>query len=128
MTDGLMVIYNQLRTNELIVSLCEDRIKFYEYPETGDTSKPFIVIDPLIPPFPTVYASNENHAYKYLYQIDVESTERITVKKIQAEIRKELKKLGFGQLKDEGLDEYFKETKRFVDARRYQGLIKEEVL
>ncbi|MGE6379771.1 DUF3168 domain-containing protein [Peribacillus muralis] len=127
MTDGLMVIYNQLRSNELIVSLCADRIKFYEYPETGDASKPFIVIDPLDPPFPTVYASNENHAYEYLYQIDVESANRMTVKEIQAEIKKELKKLGFGQLKD-GLDEYFKETKRFVDARRYQGLIKEEVL
>ncbi|MBT2615127.1 MULTISPECIES: DUF3168 domain-containing protein [unclassified Bacillus (in: firmicutes)] len=127
MTDGLMVIYNQLKSNELIVSLCEDRIKFYEYPETGDTSKPFIVIDPLDVPVPTVYASNENHANEYLYQIDVESTNRLQVKEIQAEIKKELKKLGFGQLKD-GLDEYFKETKRFVDARRYRGLIKEEVL
>lgn len=127
MTDGLMVIYNQLISNELIVSLCADRIKFYEYPETGDTSKPFIVIDPLDVPVPTVYASNENHANEYLYQIDVESTNRLQVKEIQAEIKKELKKLGFGQLKD-GLDEYFKETKRFVDARRYQGLIKEEVL
>jgi hypothetical protein len=127
MTDGLMVIYNQLISNEMIVSLCEDRIKFYEYPETGDTSKPFIVIDPLDVPVPTVYASNENHANEYLYQIDVESMNRLQVKKIQAEIKKELKKLGFGQLKD-GLDEYFKETKRFVDARRYQGLIKEEVL
>jgi hypothetical protein len=127
MTDGLMVIYNQLISNEMIVSLCEDRIKFYEYPETGDTSKPFIVIDPLDVPVPTVYASNGNHANEYLYQIDVESMNRLQVKKIQAEIKKELKKLGFGQLKD-GLDEYFKETKRFVDARRYQGLIKEEVL
>ncbi|MFS0603214.1 DUF3168 domain-containing protein [Peribacillus frigoritolerans] len=127
MTDGLMVIYNQLISNEMIVSLCADRIKFYEYPETGDTSKPFIVIDPLDVPVPTVYASNENHANEYLYQIDVESTNRLQVKEIQAEIKKELKKLGFGQLKD-GLDEYFKETKRFVDARRYQGLIKEEVL
>ncbi|WMX57449.1 DUF3168 domain-containing protein [Peribacillus sp. R9-11] len=127
MTDGLMVIYNQLISNELIVSLCEDRIKFYEYPETGDANKPFIVIDPLDVPVPTVYASNENHANEYLYQIDVESTNRLLVKEIQAEIKKELKKLGFGQLKD-GLDEYFKETKRYVDARRYQGLIKEEVL
>ncbi|MBD8589198.1 DUF3168 domain-containing protein [Peribacillus simplex] len=127
MTDGLMVIYNQLISNEVIVSFCEDRIKFYEYPETGDTSKPFIVIDPLDVPVPTVYASNENHANEYLYQIDVESTNRLQVKEIQAEIKKELKKLGFGQLKD-GLDEYFNETKRFVDARRYRGLIKEEVL
>ncbi|MFB6800451.1 DUF3168 domain-containing protein [Peribacillus butanolivorans] len=127
MTDGLMVIYNQLISNELIASLCNDRIKFYEYPETGDTNNPFIVIDPLDVPVPTVYASNENHVYEYLYQIDVESTNRMTVKDIQAEIKKELKKLGFGQLKD-GLDEYFKETKRYVDARRYQGLIKEEVL
>ncbi|MBK5497414.1 DUF3168 domain-containing protein [Peribacillus sp. TH14] len=127
MTDGLMVIYNQLISNELIVSLCEDRIKFYEYPETGDANKPFIVIDPLDVPVPTVYASNEYHANEYLYQIDVESTNRLLVKEIQAEIKKELKKLGFGQLKD-GLDEYFKETKRYVDARRYQGLIKEEVL
>jgi DNA-binding transcriptional regulator PaaX len=51
----------------------------------------------------------------------------LQVKEIQAEVKKELKKLGFGQLKD-GLDEYFNETKRFVDARRYRGLIKEEVL
>ncbi|MDQ7860603.1 DUF3168 domain-containing protein [Peribacillus frigoritolerans] len=95
MTDGLMVIYNQLISNEVIVSLCEDRIKFYEYPETGDTSKPFIVIDPLDVPVPTVYASNENHANEYLYQIDVESTNRLQVKEIQAEIKKELKKAWF---------------------------------
>ncbi|PJN91407.1 DUF3168 domain-containing protein [Bacillus sp. mrc49] len=127
MTDGLMVIYNQLNSNEIIVSHCNGRIKFYEYPETADASKPFIVIDPLDVPGPVVFASNENHANEYLYQIDVEASNRLLVKEIQREIKKELKKIGFGQLKD-GLDEYFKETKRFVDARRYQGLIKEEVL
>lgn len=32
-----------------------------------------------------------------------------------------MKKLGFGQISGKGLDEYFSETKRFVDARRYEG-------
>ena len=40
---------------------------------------------------------------------------------VQYEIKKEMKKLGFGQISGQGLDEYFSETKRFVDARRYEG-------
>lgn len=127
MIDGLMMIYNQLMTNEVIATHCNGRIKFYEYPESGETTEPFIVIDPLDVPEPVIFSSNKNHANKYLYQIDVESTDRLLTKELQNEIRKEMKTLGFGQLRD-GLDEYFKETGRYVDARRYQGILKEEVL
>lgn len=125
MRDIMMEIYNALMSNELINSNCDGRIKFYEYPETADESKPFIVIDPLDIPEPLAHGSDEHHAFKYLYQIDVETKERLLTKQIQEEVRKEMKKLHFGQLSS-GMDKFFNTTKRYVDARRYEGILKKD--
>ncbi|MPN64218.1 hypothetical protein SDC9_211989 [bioreactor metagenome] len=67
------------------------------------------------------HGSDQELSIEHLIQIDVESTYRTTCKQIQHEIKKEMKKLSFGQVSGQGLDEYFPETKRFVDARRYDG-------
>lgn len=123
MRDIPIEIYNQLMKNELIKFHCDGRIKFYIYPETADASKPFIVIDPLDVPDPVVHASNDNHCERHLYQIDVESPNRLITKQLQNEVKKEMKILGFGQLSN-GLDKYFDATKRYVDARRYEGILK----
>lgn len=118
--DMLMKIYNALIANSYIEKHAANRIKFYEYPETGDKSGAFITLRPLSPQENAYFASDQAMAIHFWYQIDCESVDRTEVKMLQWHIKNEMKKLGFTQTSD-GLDEYFKETKRFVDARRYVG-------
>ncbi|MBL4995591.1 hypothetical protein CUZ93_2257 [Enterococcus xinjiangensis] len=80
-----------------------------------------ITIRPVDTPNEAYHGSNKELSVEHMIQIDVESKYRATCKQIQYEIKKEMKKLGFGQISGQGLDEYFSETKRFVDARRYEG-------
>lgn len=116
MNDMLMEIYNKLATSTMIDN---KRIKFYETPENMDLNyAPFIVISPLTPPEPSYYGSDDELAMEMTYQVNVEATKRMKAKEIQLEVKKLLKQLGFSQLTG-GLDTYFKETKRYVDARRY---------
>lgn len=123
MKDILSIIHQKMIENETIKNECQNRIKFYLYPETGDMSKPFITIRPLQPPHNSGYASDKNMTCEHFIQIDVQSYERIKCKEIQKQICKIMNELGFSQQAG-GLDEYFEETKRFVDARRYQGTTK----
>ncbi|HHQ0483544.1 TPA: DUF3168 domain-containing protein [Listeria monocytogenes] len=115
------VIYTTLSKNDIIHTTCEERIKYYDFPSTGDSNKTFLLIIPLDVPVPTNFSSNESTWEDFLVQIDVQSDNRLTAKQIQEEVRKEMKRIGFGQLAG-GLDEYFPETGRFVDARKYSGL------
>ncbi|GMC01780.1 hypothetical protein [Enterococcus thailandicus] len=127
MKDMLNIIYESLCSNEYIHSMTYNeeteqyRIKFYEQPETADKTGTFITIRPVDVPNEAYHGSDQELSIEHLIQIDVESTYRTTCKQIQHEIKKEMKKLGFGQVSGQGLDEYFTETKRFVDARRYDG-------
>ncbi|HAA8940330.1 TPA: DUF3168 domain-containing protein [Listeria monocytogenes] len=121
MIDILNIIYTTLSKNDIIHTTCEERIKYYDFPSTGDSNKTFLLIIPLDVPVPTNFSSNEAMWEDFLVQIDVQSYNRLIVKQIQEEVRKEMKQIGFGQLAG-GLDEYFPETGRFVDARKYNGL------
>ncbi len=127
MKDILNIIYESLCSNEYIHSMTYNeeteqyRIKFYEQPETADKTGAFITIRPVDVPNEAYHGSDQELSIEHLIQIDVESTYRTTCKQIQHEIKKEMKKLSFGQVSGQGLDEYFPETKRFVDARRYDG-------
>ncbi|ODF59179.1 DUF3168 domain-containing protein [Listeria monocytogenes] len=121
MIDILNIIYTTLSKNDIIHTTCEERIKYYDFPSTGDSNKTFLLIIPLDVPVPTNFSSNEAMWEDFLVQIDVQSNNRLIVKQIQEEVRKEMKRIGFGQLAG-GLDEYFPETGRFVDARKYSGL------
>ncbi|MGG5359340.1 hypothetical protein [Enterococcus sp. DIV0240a] len=127
MKDMLEIVYTALCANEYIHLMTYNeeqeayRIKYYEQPETADKSGAFITIRPLDVPNEAYHGSDKELSIEHLIQIDVESKYRATCKQLQNEIKKEMKKLGFGQVKGQGLDEYFSETKRFVDARRYDG-------
>lgn len=123
--DMLTTIYSQLLSNQTIaaLSLAADgrhRIKYYDNPATADHDNLFIVITPMGPQTPIISGSDSELSLQFTFQINVESLDRKACKQAQHEIKKEMFKLGFGQLK-EGLDEYFPETSRFVDARRYRG-------
>ena len=121
MKDMMMEVYNQLVANDLIKEkVTKERIKFYEVPESLDTSKPFIVIDtPLGPPTSAYYAANKEMSQIFSYQINVETTNRKLTDELSKEIKKIMWKNDFKQLSG-GLDAYFTETKRFVQARRYR--------
>jgi len=127
MKDMLDIIYKALCANKYIRSLTYNeetkqyRIKFYEQPETADKTGAFITVRPVDVPNEAYHGSNKELSISHLIQIDVESKYRATCKQLQFEIKKEMKILDFGQISGQGLDEYFPETKRFVDARRYQG-------
>lgn len=118
MKDMLTIIYNQLYKNTTIQELVNDRIYFYAVSDTVKT--PFICIRPLDVPTPTLYASNKEMSIQFTYQIEAEVIERMDAKILQKEIKKELFEIDFFQLSD-GLDVYFKETKHYVDARRYRA-------
>lgn len=118
MKDMMDIIYLAMTGNCIIASKCRKRIKFYIYPENGDTSKPFITIRPLQPPQAVNYGSDINLGYRFYYQIDVQSHDRKECKLIQQAVKSVMDELGFVQ-QPAGLDEYFEETGRFVDARRY---------
>lgn len=120
MKDMMMILYNALLSNSFIHSkVGSSRIKFYEYPETADTKNPFIVIVPLGVIQSGMHASDKELSQVMTYQINVESTNRMTTKEIQKNVKQVLFENDFIQL-DGGLDEYFSETKRYVDARRYR--------
>lgn len=119
MKDMLSTIYEAMIKKSTILAECEGRIKYYVYAETGDTSQPFIVIRPLSPPVASNYASDKNLSYSFAFQIDVQSHDRMKCKLIQNAVKSVMDELDFTQQSNDGLDEYFEETKRFVDARRY---------
>lgn len=127
MKDMLGNIYELLCNNEYIKNMTfndeteEYRIKYYEQPETADKTGAFITIRPVDVPNEAYHGSDKELSIEHLIQIDVESKYRATCKQMQYEIKKEMKKLGFGQLNGQGLDEYFSEARRYVDARRYDG-------
>ena len=121
--DILMIIYNQLIEDEYIAEQAEGRIKFYEYPETGEVDKPFIVIDPLDDGEPIDFADNKWTKFDFLVQIDVWSPNRLTTLKLGNRIRDVIwEKLGFGQIK--GPNQY--ENGIFRKADRYRGTLYRE--
>ncbi|MBO1106085.1 hypothetical protein FQT01_12345 [Enterococcus faecalis] len=121
MKDMMMEVYDALIKNETIKELVTpQRIKFYEVPENLDMTKPFIVIDNFLGPQTNAYfANNKALSIRFNYQINVESMDRMTTKRISKAAEETMRQMGFGRLEG-GLDQYFSETKRFVEARRYR--------
>ena len=120
MKDMMMEIRTALYADQLISeNVTEDHIKFYEAPETLDVSKPFIIIDVLSPQTSVNFAANKVVSKQFSYQINVETPDRVLTKRISRSVSYIMRNLDFGQLNG-GLDTYFKETKRYVDARRYR--------
>lgn len=117
--DLLEAVYQIIVEDSTILNFVErGQIKAYASSENFDTSKPFVIIDPLGPPDSVAYASNTELSQRVIYQINVEGPVRKDVKRIQQLIKMAFAKKKIRQIAG-GLDEYFPETKRYVDARRY---------
>ena len=115
--DKLTELYNVLKEDE---SLSGISIKSFERPDTLGDDETSIVIIPVGPPMQTAHGSNTSLAKTFLYQINVESTDRIKCKELQSAIEKVMESEGFYQT-DGGLDTWIPEIKRYVDARTYRG-------
>lgn len=125
--DVMMEIYNEMMADDYIKQQAKGRIKFYEYPATGDITGPYIVIDPLSPPIPTEYGDDEPIADSYIYQIDVWTKNRNTTKELARRVSKIMRSLGFGYFAG-AVDEWDKDTGIYRDARRYRNTIYDKAL
>lgn len=118
--DVLDLVYQALIADEYIKNQAFGRIKYYEYPETGEVTVPFIIIDPIDPPNPSDFADNKWLKYDCHLQIDVWSPKRVTSNTIADKIRDVMwERFGFSQKR--GPQEY--DDGVFRDARRYTGTI-----
>ena len=115
--DKISEIYDALMSDE---ELSKITIKSFDailkpYRQIRD-----IVIIPLGPPIQSDQGSNTSFSKTFLYQINVESTNRIECKKLQGLVEKVMESQGFYQIAG-GLDEWIPEIKRYADARTYKG-------
>lgn len=117
-----MIIYNALLMDPYIVEQASGRIKFYEYPESGNLEAPFIIIDPIDIPKPADLADDTWLTYDCLYQIEIWTKDRSTTKTLGEKVHQVLWKLGFKQ--NGGLSEY--DSGIFRDARRFRGKLYRE--
>lgn len=114
-------VYENLSASPVIQEKVAGRIYAYQTMDNSDISDTFIVIRPIDVPTPVKGVSNNYLAEEHFIQIDVEGRNITTVKDVQNEIRRILHSFNLWQ-QPNGLDEFFDETKRFVDSRRYVGV------
>ena len=121
MNDMLNEIMQVLATDSDILSIQKTGgFKSYSRYENLSGSLTSITITPTGPPEQTAMSSNDSLAKHFVYQVSIEAIDRLTVKKLQNTVENILKTKGFFQMNG-GLDEYFSDTKRYVDARFYEG-------
>lgn len=125
MKDALSEIYQVLMADDFIKQAVANGAKhsiyYYEMPD-GTLPKNLIIIRPYSPPEPAYGGSDKYLAQRLIFQIDVQATDRMTCKRLQREIEQQLLEIDYKRLPNQELDEYFKDTRRFVDARRYQKI------
>lgn len=127
LVDELTMIYEAFIENPFIYDNAFGRIKYYEYPETGEVNKPYVVIDPLDAPLPSVYADDKWLTHDYMVQIDVWTKERQITRQLSTEIAQTMWNLNFGQYGG-GTNEWDKATGIYREARRYRGKIYREII
>ncbi|WP_147660995.1 hypothetical protein [Lacticaseibacillus saniviri] len=114
------IVYQAIKANQRISELAGKRIAKYEYPESADHTQLFIVISPVGPQQADIGGSDQLLSWQYTFQVNVEGKIRKDVKEAQHIIREIMMGFSFAQMTD-GIDEFFSETNRFADARRYRG-------
>ncbi|MGM9925598.1 MAG: hypothetical protein ACI35R_15225 [Bacillus sp. (in: firmicutes)] len=122
--DVLETVYNALKSDSFINTEVGNRIKYYEYPATGDISGPTIVLEEVDAPRPGDYADNQWLTDDFYVHIEVwvkGSGGRKKRDAIAARIRQVMwDKFGFHQASSMK-PEWDKDTNTYRDARRYRG-------
>lgn len=123
-----MNILNTIRSiildDTLLKTEIGNRIYYYETTENADVSKPFIILTP-VDDDPSTFVSDKYLSETYLIQVDVESTNHQKTIDITNRIRYLLFANNMSQASSQ-LDNYFKQTKRYVMSRRYKGIPKNQ--
>lgn len=120
--DVLNMIYDALIADDYIKEQATGRIKFYEYPATGEVTAPYIVIDPLSSPLPQEYGDDEPIADAYIYQIDVWTKNAQVKTDLAKRVAVVMRSIGFANYAS-GVDDYDGPTGIYRDARRYRSTI-----
>lgn len=115
--DVLNKIYTALQSDPLIFEKVENRIKYYEYPETADVTKSHVIIDPL-GDTQNDYADNQPLTEENLVQIDVWTKNRADKDTLGKQIQKVMRSIGFPRT-GSTIDEYDEDSEIFRDGRRY---------
>ncbi|MCQ3816709.1 hypothetical protein [Staphylococcus xylosus] len=122
-----MDIYNMLINDKQVIEKVGKRIKFYEYPEPSDASKPYIVMSEIDDTLPIEYADNDNMALSYLVQIDlfVPESEEYQAYYVRNRLSYHISRLMKEKLQMENTanskPEYDRKLKIYRSARRYEG-------
>lgn len=103
-----------------VPALSNIAIHYFQRPESLSESDSSIVLIPLAPPQQETFGSDNFLQKRFSYQVNVESSDYYKTKRIAHEVEKVFLEAAFYQ-NTGGLDEYFEETKRYVDARTYRG-------
>lgn len=122
--DILDEVYKVLKSDPIISAEVGDRIKFYEYPSTGNISGPIIVLEEVGPEMPGDFADDTWLTEDYFVHVEV-WVQGTSGRKKRDAIAKRIKKvmwsdLGFVQVSGMA-PEWDKDTNTFRDARRYRG-------
>lgn len=117
MSDMMKLIAMRLKERPELAGVT---IKPYYRPESLAQDESSLVIVPMAPPRQADYGSDKALRKQFTYQMNIEASSKDLCTSIACAVEEVLADLGFHQLNG-GLDEYFVETQRFVDARRYRG-------
>lgn len=117
MSDMMKMIADRLKK---LPALSDVTIKPYYRPESLKESMASLVIVPMAPPKQADFGSDKALRKQFTYQFNIEASTKARCTEIACALEKVMDELQFHQLSG-GLDEYFVETKRYVDARRYRG-------
>lgn len=125
--DILMMVHNKLMEDPYIEEHAGGRIKFYDYPETGEVNAPYIVIDPLDVPTPSDFADGTWLTYDHLLQIDVWAKDRHVAKQLSLRVTEAMWSMNFGPFGGSGSD-WDKATGIFSQQRRFRGKTYRELI
>lgn len=116
--DELMKLYNALIADPVIKQHSEGRIKFYEYPATGDVDGVVIIIDPLSEPLESEYGDDLPIVEAFPVQVDVWSRDSHSTELVMKRVNKIFRSIGY-LYNGPGPNEY--DEGIFRSVRRYTG-------
>lgn len=118
--DMLSELYAVLVADDRLAGIC---IKSFERPEALATKEASIVIKPVQSPVQSARGSNQSLAKSYLFQVNVESGDRLECKALQRVVEGLFEQAGFYQVTDaiSNLEDYIASIQRYVDVRTYRG-------
>ncbi len=123
--DILDAIYQVVEADPYISEQVENRIKYYEYPESGAVDKPYMVLEEVQTPQPSSFADGTWLTLDVHVHVEIWSPNRTTTRLLAEKVR-DLIWEKFKLPQKGGHTEY--DNKVFRDARRYQGLVYREDL